>query len=87
MRGFAPSGLPKVMFASGPTVLTPSPDSPRLMKAPVTSHPLPHGGEGSKFQFLWFAHKLGIGVQVVQASRRLDYGLSIPYVHYLSSKI
>ena len=26
--------------------LTPSPVSPRLMKAPVASHPLPQGGEG-----------------------------------------
>jgi hypothetical protein len=87
VRGFAPKGLPKIKLTSGPTVLTPSPDSPRLMKAPVASHPLPQGGEGSKFQFLWFAHKLGIGVRVVQASRGLDYGSSIPHVHYLSSKL
>jgi hypothetical protein len=30
----------------GFTVLTPSPVSPRLMRTPVASHPLPQGGEG-----------------------------------------
>src|SRR5208283_5543111 len=36
----------EVKFERAAEVLTPSPVSPRLMKAPVASHPLPQGGEG-----------------------------------------
>ena len=41
---------PLVELVGCAKVLTPSPVSPRLMKAPVASHPLPQGGEGCQFK-------------------------------------
>jgi hypothetical protein len=50
VRGFAAAGIIWARFVGCATVLTPSPVSPRLMKAPVASHPLPQGGEGREFK-------------------------------------
>jgi hypothetical protein len=34
------------LFVARARLLTPSPVAPRLMKTPVSRHPLPQGGEG-----------------------------------------
>src|SRR5271169_3042510 len=39
-------------MSSPPTVLTPSPGPPRLVKTPAAVHPLPQGGEGCKSKSL-----------------------------------
>ena len=53
-------------------LLTPSPVSPRLMKTPVASHPLPQGGEGCKVRIGAFRNveTPGKGAAFPQSKRR-----------------